>query len=259
MNHLMEEELVAQAYGEGADAASAHLRECPACGRALAELRSDLAELRATEAPERDEEYGSGVWRAIAGTLPAYAAPKRQWFGGRSGMHWMRGLGYAAACAALVAGGFLAGSRWEHGRSGTVARNNAPPAKPTLKQPIVVVVLSDHLDRSERLLVELKHVDVENTDMIPPLRDEARTLLAANREARRKAEESGDPELKSALDRLDRLFAQIADHPNEMNAAALTRIKEEMDRDGLLFEVRVLRARARDHAAGKSQLSGGAA
>jgi hypothetical protein len=48
--------------------------------------------------------------------------------------------------------------------------------RPFSSARVVVVVLSDHLDRSERLLVELKHADAENTALASPLRDEARSL-----------------------------------------------------------------------------------
>ena len=108
---------------------------------------------------------------------------------------------------------------------------------------VVVVVLSDYLDRSERLLVELKHADADSTQMVSPLRDEARTLLAANRICRQDASKDHDPALDSALDRLDHLLDELANQPGGLNAASLARLQKEMDEDGLLFEVRVLRSR----------------
>jgi hypothetical protein len=50
-----------------------------------------------------------------------------------------------------------------------------------------------------------------------------------------------------ALDHLDQLLAELANQPGGLNAAAITRLQDEMKTDGLLFEVRVLRSRIPDH------------
>jgi hypothetical protein len=250
MMHLSQEELVGQAYGEGALGAEQHLAHCPQCAESYAEVRNDLAELKPIAAPERDEFYGEQTWASIAGSLSAYEA-KRRWLSPR--LMW--GLSYAALCAVLVAGAFYAGRVWEHSRRQPVT---AAASQPQPRQPIVVVVLSDHLDRSERLLVELKHVDGHNQEMLPPLRDEARTLLAANRVCRKNAESAGDPALEKALDHLDHLLSELANQPGGLNAAAVARLQDEMNSDGLLFEVRVLRSRVHGQQQG-SHSNGGTA
>jgi len=107
----------------------------------------------------------------------------------------------------------------------------------------VVVVLDDHLDRSERFLVELKHADMDSSAMDSPLRDEARSLLAANRVARKDAAQEDDPELTTALGHLDSLLAEAANEPGGLNAASIAKLQNEMNTDGVLFEVRVLRSR----------------
>jgi hypothetical protein len=256
LNHLTEEELVAQAYGESGGAEQ-HLESCAECARAFAELKSDLAELKPVEPPARDEGYGGRVWQAISNSLEPYPA-RRGWLPVYGRGTWTWRLSYAVACALLVAGAFYAGRMWEHishQRQMAILHKNQPQTK----QPIVVVVLGDHLDRSERLLVELKHVDANNTEMLPPLRDEARTLLVANRVCQKNAEKSGDPALEATLDRLDHLLAELANQPGGLNAAAIERLKEEMNADGLLFEVRVLRSRVRDEKTGIGNRSSGGA
>jgi hypothetical protein len=107
--------------------------------------------------------------------------------------------------------------------------------------------LSDHLERSERLLVQLKHADADSEEMISPLRDEARTLLAANRICRQDAHKVDDPALVPALDRLDHVLAVLANHPGNLSAAQITRLQDELNASGLLFEVRVLRTRIPEH------------
>jgi len=254
MKHLVEEELIGQAYGEGPAGAGQHLAACDECAQAYADLKSDLAEMKPIEAPERDAAYGERVWDAIADALriqdvPLQEQPRKRWLGfGPAfgfGAGWMRGLSYAAVCTLLLAGGFYAGQRWQQGKTQITAESKPPQARRN-PRPIVVVVLGDHLDRSERLLVELEHVDAGNADMVPPLRDEARSLLAANRICKTDAEKVDDPALQTALDHLDHLLNELANQPGGLNAESISRLKDEMDSDGLLFEVRVLRSRARN-------------
>jgi hypothetical protein len=161
----------------------------------------------------------------------------------------------------LVAGAFIAGRAWEHKQIRTTADANptAIPQKATPpQQRLVVVVLSDHLERSERLLVELKHADAGSEEMVAPLRDEARSLLAANRVCRQNAEKDDDPALAAALARLDHLLAELANSQGGLNAAALARLQKEMNSGSLLFEVRVLRSRIPDQppAANKRPIGG---
>jgi hypothetical protein len=238
MKHLTEEELVERAYGEGDAAVERHLANCAECAEAYAALRSDLAALAPVEPPARDTAYGERVWQSIAPSLPVYESRKQRWFS--TGL-W-KGLSYAAVCALLVACAFYAGRHWDHWKQPAVAENKSPQ----VKQPIVVVVLSDHLDRSERLLVELKHADAGSAEMVSPMRDEARSLLAANRVCRKNVQKIDDPALATALDHLDRLLDGLANQPGSLNAEAITRLQDEMNTDGLLFQVRVLRARIPD-------------
>ena len=94
--------------------------------------------------------------------------------------------------------------------------------------------------------------------MASPLRDEARTLLAANRVCRKNLAQTDDPELATALDHLDSLLAETANEPGGLNAQAIARLQEQMNADGLLFEVRVLRSRITDRkAAGANPAKGG--
>jgi len=246
MNHLKEEELIEHYYsrGEGGDAAQEHLEQCARCAEAFKALEDDLSEFADVEPPARDAGYGERVWQAISGTLPAYEARKRSWLH----INLWQGLSYAAACLLLVGVAFFAGRQWEHKQVQSAVKSQPPPVQqpviPTQpRERVVVVVLSDHLDRSERLLVELKHADADSEETVSPLRDEARSLLAANRICRQDARKSDDPDLARALENLDRVLAKVANHPGRMDAADLTRLQEEMNADGLLFEVRVLRSR----------------
>lgn len=258
MKHLTEEELVAQAFGErggeGEAAAERHFAGCEVCAGRYAALMTDLAALKPVSTPERDDGYGQRVWASLAPGLPVYAAEKRRWLNPLSSLVTWKGLVYAGACALLVGGAFFAGRNWDHWRQPQVTAEKQ--VAPDAKQPVVLVILGDHLDRSERLLVELKHADAGSAEMVSPMRDEARSLLAANQVCRRDASQIGDPALETALDRLDPLLTELANQPGGLNRETITRLQTEMNADGLLFEVRVLRARLPDRL--PDEQSGGA-
>jgi hypothetical protein len=257
MEHLSPEGLVAMYYNdeapEATKSAQNHVAECADCAAAYRSLENDLKALGTVEAPERGEDYGERMWQRVAAELPAAGGaaatlgfhstvlkPASKW---RSWM-WM-GLSYAAGCAVLATAAFYVGTVWEHQQhlkreaARDALRKPGAPEKPR----VVVVVLGDHLDRSERLLVELKHADADNQELVRPLRDEARGLLAANHVFREDADKSGDEDLSQALDKLDKLLREIANEPGGLNKASLERLQQEMTNEGLLFEVRVLRSR----------------
>jgi hypothetical protein len=238
MRHLTEEELVERYYDQGAQATQRHLGECSTCSAAFAAVERDLASVRAVNVPERDENYAERMWSRVEAALPPKPRKAR-----RVGL-W-RTLAYAAGCAVLAAGGFYGGTVWEksHRQPVNEARAGQHPAAQATPQPqVVVVVLGDHLDRSERLLVELKHADPDSPELVNPLKDEARSLLAANRIFRQDAEKEGDPALTEALNHLETLLTGLASETHGLSAASIARLQEQMKDDGVLFQVRVLRS-----------------
>lgn len=237
MKHCSEEELLDYYYREGSHTCALHLETCVDCVEAYAELSSALAAVQPTEPPTRDEGYGKRVWESLVENLPARSR-KTVWL--RTGQ-W-RGLAYAGACLLIVAGAFYAGRMWEHRKPPVAAAHAPAQAAPR----IVVVVLGDHLDRTERLLVALKHADAGNAEMISPLRDEARSLLAANRVCLQNTDQEDDPALAQTLDHLDVLLTQIVNQPGGLNPKNIARLQKEMNAEGLLFEIRVLRSQIAD-------------
>ena len=240
MNHLTEEQLIEHYYEESPQPAriAHHLRECNGCAEAYAELRSDLDAIEPIAAPARDAGHGEQVWQSIRNFVPVYQQ-KQQRLSQRFSN--LKGLSFATACSLLIAGAFLAGRQWENYQRPpqiqTVANNPA-------RQPIVLVVLGDHLGRSERFLVALRHGDSgESTALV---KAEAQDLLSANRLYRESAIKSGDPAFAAALDRLERVLVEIANEPDDASPARLAELQQELNTDGLLFEVRVLRSHVQD-------------
>ena len=106
-----------------------------------------------------------------------------------------------------------------------------------------LLVLDDHLDRSERLLVQLNHAGAETGDPDESLQAEARQLLPDNRLFRQAISANHDPIMTAALDQLERVLLEITNSPDKLNSADLAHIEQEMNTDSLLFQIRVLRAR----------------
>jgi hypothetical protein len=243
MNHLTEEQLIEYYYEESPQPAriAHHLRECNGCAESYAALRSDLDAMEPIAAPPRHAGHGEQVWRSIRNFVPIYRQ-KQQRLSPR--FRNLTGLSFATACGLLIVVAFLAGRQWEN--------YQRPPQIPTaannsIRQPIVLVVLGDHLGRSERFLVALRHGDSgESTALV---KAEAQDLLSANRLYRESAVNSGDPAFVAALDRLERVLVEVANQPDDASAARLAELQKELNTDGLLFEVRVLRSHVQDEQA----------
>jgi hypothetical protein len=238
MNHLSEAELVAHYYRESANMTECerHLKECAACAKYYAVLGRDLDAVKPPKPLVRGEAYSEQVWQSIRASLPVYEKAKPSW----RLRHFWQPLGWAAACALLIAAGFLAGSHWQRKQTPQVVVAAAPGAR----QRVVVVVLGDHLDRSERLLVALNHAEAHDSSALL-LPAEAEELLATNRLVR---QSTGDRQVEASLDRLERLLVELANQPGGLTEEDLNRLRQQMNTEGLLFDIRVLQARVHSQA-----------
>jgi hypothetical protein len=243
MKHLSDEEL----YGLSQSPAGGlpnHLRECQECSIRFQEFVALLESAAgAAGTPRPAPDLNDRVWAAIRPSLPIYH-PQTQ--GRRSpGVFtawWPRGLVWAGALASLVLIGttFWAGRLFERRHRETSLALQAPPSQ---AGRVVLLVVRDHLDRSERLLVELDHAGHFARVDGGPLGREAADLLEDNRLYRQTAATSRDPTLAQLLDRLDRVLVEVAHEPAPLHGGDLARMREQMNLDGLLFELRVVRDR----------------
>jgi hypothetical protein len=241
MKHLEEDELTELYYGEGTSAADAHLKACRECSARYFQCKQSLDAIDSTAVPQRSADYGDRVWAALRPQLIPHQKKSPAW---RGWMQW-RAVALLVGCAMVLAVAFLGGRYWE--RLTTKKTNVA--STPQATQRVVLVVMTDHLDRTERLLVALEHAGSKDTIDNAELQSEARELLASNRLYRVTASNAGDPELAGALDRLEGVLAEIANDPN-LSAADIERVRNDMNTKGILFEIRVLRARSSDQESG---------
>ena len=235
MNHLNEEQLVLYYYGEedGRRAAEAHLEGCAACRQQLEGLKFMLDAVEAPAAPERDEQYGTEVWNRIRAHLPEREHPKlwqRLW----QPRLWAAG----AAVAALIIAAFLLGILY---RGPEQKPQVAGPTQQQIRERVLLVAVGDHLEHSQMLLVELTHapesggtVDISNEQR------RAQELVDSNRLYRQTAEHVGDTKLANVLDELERTLIDIAHQPSQVNAAEMEQIRQRIEKQGILFKVRVV-------------------
>jgi len=247
MKHLSEDEQMEMYYDEGSEAAKAHLKACRQCAAEYAKFKRSVDAIKSEEIPQRGPDYGDFVWQALRPQLIPYEQKTAGW----QGWSWWKTATAAAACLALMTAAFIGGRFWEHRTStGSDLAANVQP-----QQRVVVVVLTDHLDRTERLLVQLNHADSGDKVENAQLQTEARELLASNRLYRVSANKEGDPALAGALDRLERVLAEVANDPH-LTAADLERVRKDMNTSGILFEVRVLLARKPNQESGPMSAKG---
>jgi hypothetical protein len=110
--------------------------------------------------------------------------------------------------------------------------------------------VSDHLDRSQKLLAELNDPDRASADH--GLRATARELLTENRLYRQssagaKGSASSEDALRETiLDDLEPVLVELANQPGDLNRAEIMRLRKELNTGGLLFEIRVLHSRVHE-------------
>jgi hypothetical protein len=250
MKHLTEEEMLGHYYSEDfcKTEVEIHLKACKQCAQAYEECSALLRTLHGPAVPLRSSEYGAQVWQSIQGSLQPYGLKRERRF-----FRWPQ-FAYAAACLLLLAGAFWAGRVWEHARYKPLMARSEQKTK----EYVVLFVLDNHLDRSERLLVQLNHAGGEGDHVDFPLQAEAQQLLSDNQLYRQSVSPANDPVLNTTLDHLERLLVEVANSGGELTRKDIRSIQEEMNTEGLLFEIRVLRARVSEQTTNADAVRKGA-
>lgn len=283
MTHITEEQLVAYALDD-AEAGSlaaveAHVNACPVCRMALDEIRATLDAAAGLAIPDRDDDYGAKVWDAIESRLsessrevepstgsgrpesierrhsstPAYLSARlRPWLA-------------AAAVVTLAVGAYWLG-RHDAGIGGppptpTIANGTPEPSLgiQAIRERVVLAALGEHLDRTERTLVELVNSQPGGRVDISAEQAWARDLLEANRLYRQAASGAKTPALSQVLDDLEPVLLEIANSPSQITSDEFETLRGRIEARSLVFKVRVSGAdvRARQRALisrGDSQL-----
>ena len=248
VTHISEEQLVLYHYGETRETGEAaaverHLAGCEICRAEYAALERVLAAASAWAVPHRGEDYGAEVWSRLSGRLPA-----RRGFAGWLELLTPRRWAFAAAMAGLLIAAFLLGRFSPRSTSPTEPAVSAE----RVRERILLVSVSEHLDRSQMVLLELMNAGDRGAVDIAEEQQTAGDLVEASRLYRQTAAQLGDRRTVTVLDELERVLLDIARGPSEVSPAELEALRARIESQGILFKVRVvgstLREQARDDA-----------
>jgi hypothetical protein len=248
MQHLTEEQLISHYYHDG-DAAFAeeHFAGCEECRAQFETLRKVLSLVDQLPIPERGDAYGDEVWTRLRWKL---GSNRR-----RTAYGWM-----SIAAALIVA--FVGGIFW-HARTQqveapqtVVAQHTAPApaAQPAAigsasKDRLLLVVVSDHLDSSERMLLELSNADAKHPLDISSESKRAGELVASNRIYRQTAARRGETRIASLLSDLEPVLVELSHAGSTLSPDEIAALQKRIDSKGLLFKVRVVSAQVSGHEA----------
>jgi len=245
MTHYSDDDLVLYYYGEARSPAGIdrHLETCPTCAAAYREIVATLALVTRPNPPERGAAYGVEVWQRIRNQLPEQDT--QPW------TPWIRTNRWslAAAAAVLIATAFAAGRLWSP--PGLSPNEVAQSTSSSAGAPRVdgddwirLAETSEHLERSERMLLEIVNAEDDGIDRrsvdVSDQQAWADDLIDANRLFRQAATHAGDTATVGVLDELERSLLEIAHGPSSLSPAELQAIRLRLDAAALLFKVRVL-------------------
>jgi hypothetical protein len=231
MNHFSEEELIAYQLRESGEEREIrkHLESCLVCAAMSDAIAETLRVFSAETVPAVDVERS---WQRVRGNLTLLEREPRRRFGFlRAGWFW--GAAGLAVTALLV----LAVMLGVQVRRGVVPRPNyAINGHGPLTTRPVDTAIANHLDAAERLLTEVNHA---SGPLDEATRSQAHELLLKNAVYVSSAHEHGDVAEAAVLDNLGRVLTSI-DHSAETEHKTL-QLRLEMNTDGLLLDIRILR------------------
>ena len=109
-------------------------------------------------------------------------------------------------------------------------------------QRVLVVVVSDHLEASERMLTDLSNADPKKDFDATAQQGRAAELVASNRIYRQTASQHGDERIASLLADLEPILVELAHAGKTLSPDELASIQKRIESKGLLFKVRVMSA-----------------
>jgi hypothetical protein len=243
MPHLTEEQLVMHRYGEDDDPSGAeeHLRSCQTCRGQYETVGRVLSMVTDAPIPERGQNYGAEVWNRLRWKLGTPRRSRRLWQS-------------ALAAAAMLALAFFAGQLWRD-RQGpsslaTVQRQpvsspaeaGAPFATAQGADRVLLLVVSDHLDSSERILLELVNADPGKRFDTVDQQKRAEELVSSNRIYRQTAQRQGEKRIASVLADLEPILVELSNSRASLDQRKLAGMQKRIESRGLLFKVRVVGA-----------------
>jgi hypothetical protein len=232
MKHASQEDLVLLHYGELAHAESVreHVAACGRCREKQAALERFLGALEPAPAPERDAGYEDRLFARVMARLAPPARP--------AGSYWLAWPRLTAAAAAVILACFAFWIGREQGRHEVALSVEQ-------RERILLLAVSEHLERSERMLRELVNTRPAASLDLGERPRAAERLAADNRLYRATARHAGQEHLALLLDELERVLVEIANSPATVNGAEFNALWRRIQANGLLIKVRIAESETR--------------
>jgi hypothetical protein len=226
-----DDELILHFYGEHSapEEIDRELAADPELALRYKSLRRELRVLDELPAPEPRPGLEGRMWARVA---PALTQPSRRRVAIPTGWFGWAALSTAVLVVALV--GFLAGRSLRPTPTESNVAETLKALPPAARDRVLQAALADHLDSSQRLLLEVAN----GTPSLQEERAWAETLLSANRLYRRAAERAGQRRVAAVLGELEPFLTQLAEAPASFD---LRRSQERIESGDLLFKVRITR------------------
>lgn len=129
---------------------------------------------------------------------------------------------------------------------GRVSVQPPAPIPARASQRVLLVALSDHLERSQMVLAELVNSDPGRRLPLDLERERAADLVGENRLFRQSAMKTGDRAIADVLDDLERVLLAIAHGPENLKPGELEELQKRIEEKGILFKIRVLGSNVRE-------------
>jgi len=233
-----DEELILHYYGESDRAAEIDAAlDDPEVAVRWRRLRDVLdAVPREAETPARPQGYGAEVWRRIEGRLPERSAGAGRLLRLPVGEGRIWQWAAAAGVVLLVGASFWVGGFWRASTPAVTAGEDEGAPR------VLLLAVSDHLDRTEMLLAELVNRGAGEGD-VSVEREWAEELTTASRFYRQAAERSGAPEVAWFLAQLEPVLVELSHAPEELSDGDLADLRSRLERGDTLFKIRVVGSR----------------
>ena len=217
MQHATDEDLILHYYGELSDCHVAACRDCTARYEILVRTLDQVE----VPVPPRPLNYEEQVWRRLRPKLPArrvFQIPTPVW---------------AAAAAACLVLAFSAG-RYH-------SPSLAPQPAAAVRERVLIIAVGNHLERSRVVLAELANAK--------PDPGATESLLEENRLYRQTALSTGDRQVASLLEDLERVLLEVAHTPESASAVQWQDLRERVEAQGLAFKINVFESQLQKRVA----------
>jgi hypothetical protein len=255
--HISDEDLLLDYYGEATTEQRAmmraHLQSCAACQALDRELRAVLALVDKEPVPEAPPGFEQEMWRRVEPVVSGFSRTREVRLKAgttKADTTWSFELprwALAASVAALAVGSFALGRVWDTPASST--RTSAADVR-AVSERMLRSEVEEHLERSQRVLVELVNADDAAPVVLASDRERAADLVAAGRLYRHSAEEMGDTDTRDLLEDVERVLVELANGPDVETSNDLSEVRRRISDQDLIFRLRVMtagmRARERD-------------